>query len=188
MGTNGIPTYSNEPACETVSASICSTTTSYGLSADGQVTKTTATSVMSTCETVLGCEVSDYDSATATAVCSNPPAKRHETTPRATPASATSTMSAEPTVAPRQNDDCEDPTADILVYMSLRQWSDAHVAPVVALLEERGVSYKRFRTDAVDGGYTPFLHVNSCPESLRRALEDMNQVREFRYFCCELPL
>ncbi|KAK7710225.1 Glucan endo-1,3-alpha-glucosidase agn1 [Diaporthe eres] len=159
----------------TVSASICSTTTSYGLSADGQVTKTTATSVMSTCETVLGCEVSDYDSATATAVCSNPQAKRQETTPRATPASATSTMSAGPTIAPRQNDDCEDPTADILVYMSLRQWSDAHVAPVVALLEERGVSYKRFRTDAVDGGYTPFLHVNSCPESLRRALEDMSQ-------------
>lgn len=140
---------------------------------------------MSTCETVYGCEVSDYDSATATAVCSNPPARR-QPTPRANLASATSTVSAEPTVSPRQADECDDPTADIIVYMRFKKWSDAEVTPLVALLEERGVSFKRFGTDAIDGGFTPFLHVNSCPESLRLKLEQMAQVRETRYIYYKL--
>lgn len=150
------------------------------------MTKTTATTVTSTCETVYGCSVSDYDSATATAVCSNPPAKR-QATPRANTASATSALSVEPTIVPRQNDDCEDQTADTLIYMKWKQWSDAQVAPVVALLEEHGMSYKRFRTDGVDGGYTAFLHVDNCPESLRQELGQIGEVREFHYFCCQLP-
>lgn len=137
---------------------------------------------MSTCETVLGCEVSDYDSATATAVCSNPPAKR-QPTPMANPASATGPVSAGPTVAPRQADECEDPTADVIVYMKPKKWSDAELAPIVTLLGERGVSFLRFGTDAISGGYTPFLHVNNCPESLRLELSQMAQVRKFRYLC-----
>lgn len=140
---------------------------------------------MSTCETVYGCEVSDYDSATATAVCSNPPAKRQQT-PRTNSASATSTVSAEPTINPRQAGECDDPTADVIVYMRTGKWSDADVAPVVALLGERGVSYNRFGTDAINGGYTPFLHVNKCPESLRLELEQMSQVRDLHYICCRL--
>lgn len=61
-------TYSSDPEkqCETKSASICSTTTSFGVSTTGTVTRTTATATSSTCQTVYGCDVKDSATATAT--------------------------------------------------------------------------------------------------------------------------
>lgn len=182
IGTNGQPTFSEEPSCETVSASICSTTTSYGLSASGDVTKTTTTSVMSTCETIHGCSVTDYETATATAACSTAVAKRQQT-PQTIGAVPTNVAHAEATISPRQGSTCEDPKADSIVYMRDRQWSDAHVAPVLALLKERGVTYNQFSTNTIDGGYTPFLHINDCPGSLREELKQMSQVRSIFLNC-----
>jgi hypothetical protein len=90
---------------------------------------------------------------------------------------ATNVAHPEATVAPRQDDTCDDPKADSIVYMRSEQWSDAHVAPVLALLKERGATYNQFNTDAIDGGFTPFLHVSGCPQSLREELKQMPQVR-----------
>ena len=61
-------TYESDPEkqCETESASICSTTTSYGVTTTGTITSTTTTSVSSTCETIFGCDVTDSATATAT--------------------------------------------------------------------------------------------------------------------------
>lgn len=131
---------------------------------------------MSTCETIHGCSVTDYETATATAACSTAVAKRQQT-PRTNDAVATNAAHPEATITPRQGGTCEDPKKDSIVYMRDQQWSDAHVAPVIALLKERGVTYNQFSTDAIDGGYTPFLHISNCPESLRNELKKMSQVR-----------
>ncbi|KAH8678326.1 hypothetical protein BX600DRAFT_545929 [Xylariales sp. PMI_506] len=61
---NGQVTYPDEPEdCEPTSASICSTTTSFGVDGGGS---TTATQVSSTCLTIEGCYVSDYETSTTT--------------------------------------------------------------------------------------------------------------------------
>lgn len=66
IGSDLIPTYSAEPdndECETESASLCVTTASLGTSVSNQRTITT-TSHIHTCETVLGCDVSDTGTTT----------------------------------------------------------------------------------------------------------------------------
>jgi hypothetical protein len=49
--------------CETESAELCSTTTSYGLDNGGS---TTTTATTETCLTIYGCHVTDWDSTTTT--------------------------------------------------------------------------------------------------------------------------
>ncbi|RKL39951.1 hypothetical protein BFJ72_g6680 [Fusarium proliferatum] len=59
----GNPTFSSKPDdCKTETAEMCITTTSYGVSVDGTTTSTTATSTISTCGTVYGCDVKGEDS------------------------------------------------------------------------------------------------------------------------------
>ncbi|KFY94278.1 hypothetical protein V500_03359 [Pseudogymnoascus sp. VKM F-4518 (FW-2643)] len=72
IGNDNIPTYSSEPtSCKTETASICSTTTSFGVSVSNSETVTTATSTASTCTTVAGCgEENETGSATITGACS----------------------------------------------------------------------------------------------------------------------
>ncbi|KAF5254452.1 hypothetical protein FANTH_710 [Fusarium anthophilum] len=58
VGPGNTPTFSEEPtACETDSAELCVTSTSYGVSVDATVTTTVASGVVSTCGTVYGCKV-----------------------------------------------------------------------------------------------------------------------------------
>ncbi|KAK3368019.1 hypothetical protein B0H63DRAFT_565848 [Podospora didyma] len=78
IGPDRVPTYSPKPSdqpdgeCETESAEICATRTSYGVSVSSTVTSTTLTSVMSTCATVYGCSVSDSGTtATTTGACTS---------------------------------------------------------------------------------------------------------------------
>lgn len=49
IGADHVPTYTEQQSCETISASICSTSTSYGLSVSGTATVTTTSNVASTC-------------------------------------------------------------------------------------------------------------------------------------------
>ncbi|CVK84283.1 uncharacterized protein FPRN_01897 [Fusarium proliferatum] len=61
VGPGNAPTFSSEPtACETDSAELCVTSTSYGVSIDATVTTTVASGVVSTCGTVYGCKVRGY--------------------------------------------------------------------------------------------------------------------------------
>ncbi|KAH7121867.1 hypothetical protein B0J13DRAFT_159288 [Dactylonectria estremocensis] len=75
VGPDHVPTFSSEPTeCETESAEMCITSTSYGVSIGESVTSTTATEVISTCGTVFGCNVDDSDAtATATSVTTGAP-------------------------------------------------------------------------------------------------------------------
>ncbi|KAF5556835.1 hypothetical protein FPHYL_7866 [Fusarium phyllophilum] len=58
VGPGNTPTFSGEPtACETDSAELCVTSTSYGVSIDATVTSTVVSGVVSTCGTVYGCKV-----------------------------------------------------------------------------------------------------------------------------------
>lgn len=67
VGPDGVPRYPEKPtSCETRSASLCSTTTTFGIESGGR--RTTATEVKSVCATVYGCQVSDENEATATDV------------------------------------------------------------------------------------------------------------------------
>jgi hypothetical protein len=63
IGIDDVPTFSEEPtSCETETATIFLTTTSYGVSA----TDTTATQVLSMSDIVIGCDVQDQTSTTTT--------------------------------------------------------------------------------------------------------------------------
>ncbi|KAH7121439.1 hypothetical protein EDB81DRAFT_813954 [Dactylonectria macrodidyma] len=75
VGPDHVPTFSSEPTeCETESAEMCITSTSYGVSIGDSVTSTTATQVISTCGTVFGCNVEDSDTtATVTSVTTGAP-------------------------------------------------------------------------------------------------------------------
>ncbi|KAF7551883.1 hypothetical protein G7Z17_g4720 [Cylindrodendrum hubeiense] len=60
VGPDHVPTFSEEPTeCETETAEMCVTSTSYGVSVGNGVTSTTATQVTSSCGTVYGCDVED---------------------------------------------------------------------------------------------------------------------------------
>ncbi|KAF4459086.1 glycoside hydrolase family 18 [Fusarium albosuccineum] len=66
IGNDHKPTYEDEPtSCETKSATIHVTTTSYGVSISGTVTSTTTSRVLETSNVILGCDVED-DEATET--------------------------------------------------------------------------------------------------------------------------
>ncbi|KAL5342159.1 hypothetical protein BJX70DRAFT_395132 [Aspergillus crustosus] len=68
IGGDGKPSpFPDKPEpCETEMASLCSATTSYGVTDDGTTTKTTTTSTGETCYTILGCHVEDEDDSTTT--------------------------------------------------------------------------------------------------------------------------
>ncbi|KAH7139640.1 hypothetical protein B0J13DRAFT_638583 [Dactylonectria estremocensis] len=65
IGPDRQPTFPPKPSngpdgeCETESAELCATRTSYGVSVSGEQTTTTNTQVLSTCGTVYGCNVRD---------------------------------------------------------------------------------------------------------------------------------
>ncbi|KAF7557904.1 hypothetical protein G7Z17_g214 [Cylindrodendrum hubeiense] len=65
IGPDRIPTFPAKPTdgpddgCETETAELCATMTSYGVSISSEETKTTTTQVLSTCGTVYGCKVED---------------------------------------------------------------------------------------------------------------------------------
>lgn len=66
IGNDYKPTYEDEPtSCETKSATIHVTTTSYGVFISGTVTATTTSRVLETSNVILGCDVED-DEATET--------------------------------------------------------------------------------------------------------------------------
>ncbi|KAM5385383.1 hypothetical protein ACJZ2D_001024 [Fusarium nematophilum] len=65
VGHDGKITYPEEPGCETESASLCSTTTFRSETIVGPSTST-VTRVSSDCETIYGCSVSDWETATQT--------------------------------------------------------------------------------------------------------------------------
>ncbi|XXH02384.1 mitochondrial Homoaconitase [Hypoxylon texense] len=71
IGKDNVPTYSDKPtSCETESATILLTTTSFGVSTSNSATVTTATQVLSTSSVILGCDVEDESStSTTTASC-----------------------------------------------------------------------------------------------------------------------
>ncbi|KAF5671647.1 hypothetical protein FDENT_10823 [Fusarium denticulatum] len=61
VGPGNTPTFSGEPtACETDSAELCVTSTSYAVSIDATVTATVSSGVVSTCGTVYGCKVRSH--------------------------------------------------------------------------------------------------------------------------------
>ncbi|RSL98939.1 hypothetical protein CEP52_010061 [Fusarium oligoseptatum] len=76
VGPKQTPTFSEEPTeCETESAELCVTSTSYSVTVDATTTSTVASDVISTCGTVYGCKVEDVDqsaTATATSTASSP--------------------------------------------------------------------------------------------------------------------
>lgn len=69
IGTDSLPTYQPKPSdgpddgCKTETAEVCLTSTSFGVDT---ASVTTTSSVLSTCATIFGCDVTDSASATAT--------------------------------------------------------------------------------------------------------------------------
>ncbi|KAF2159857.1 hypothetical protein M409DRAFT_60451 [Zasmidium cellare ATCC 36951] len=62
IGPDHLPTYtptSSPTSCETQTAELCATRTSYGVSNSGGVTVTTTSQVLSTCATIAGCNAQD---------------------------------------------------------------------------------------------------------------------------------
>ncbi|RSL95923.1 hypothetical protein CDV31_013702 [Fusarium ambrosium] len=76
VGPKQTLTFSEEPTeCETESAELCVTGTSYSVTVDATTTSTVASDVISTCGTVYGCKVEDVDqsaTATVTSMASSP--------------------------------------------------------------------------------------------------------------------
>jgi hypothetical protein len=71
IGNNNVPTYSDEPtSCETSSATMFLTTTSFEVSA----TQTTATQILSTSSIIIGCDIQDQSSAATTTTSACPTA------------------------------------------------------------------------------------------------------------------
>jgi hypothetical protein len=69
IGNDRLPTYSpteKPSSCETKTATLWATTTSYGVSVSGKATVTTASQVVSTSAKVVGCNVQDEDSSATT--------------------------------------------------------------------------------------------------------------------------
>jgi hypothetical protein len=68
IGPNLKPTYPHEEpkGCQTKTAELCYTTTSYDLSTSDRSTKTTATHTKSSCAPIIGCNVQDESTTTTT--------------------------------------------------------------------------------------------------------------------------
>ncbi|KAK4210470.1 hypothetical protein QBC37DRAFT_390473 [Rhypophila decipiens] len=78
IGPDGDPTFPPKPIngpegeCETKSAELCLTRTSFGMTVSDGATMTTTTAVLSTCATVFGCNVQDVSvTATSTGGCTS---------------------------------------------------------------------------------------------------------------------
>ncbi|KAM7214287.1 Peptidase S8/S53 domain containing protein [Rhypophila decipiens] len=78
IGPDGNPTFPPKPTngpegeCETKSAELCLTRTSFGMTISDGATMTTTTAVLSTCATVFGCNVQDASvTATSTGGCTS---------------------------------------------------------------------------------------------------------------------
>jgi len=75
IGPDKSPIFPPEPTdgpkkCSKQTAEFCATTTKYGVSTSDTITKTTSTSVLSTCGTITGCAVTDSSTtATKTTTC-----------------------------------------------------------------------------------------------------------------------
>ncbi|PHH91606.1 hypothetical protein CDD83_11010 [Cordyceps sp. RAO-2017] len=66
IGPDHVPSFSSEPTkCETKTAEICVTSTSYGVSISASATSTIRTQVLSTCGQIYGCGVEDTATSTA---------------------------------------------------------------------------------------------------------------------------
>lgn len=141
-----------EEQCETKSASICSTSTSFGVTTTGTITSTTTTAVSSTCETVFGCDVTD----TAT----------DTTTTSITGACALPTQPSGALNARQYDPECG---ANAIVYPTDRY----DVVNIRTLLTEYAGEYEEVGSTA--GGYTSFFWVpdmdadtmQKCIESVR---------------------
>ena len=95
--------YPDEPEnCTPKSASLCSTTTSFGTTVSQGVTKTTTTKVQSTCATITGCEVQDSE-ATQTQVGGSCAPRRRQVAPRTAAAALPEVTDAPQKRAPNNN-------------------------------------------------------------------------------------
>ncbi|KAK1832080.1 pectate lyase superfamily protein-domain-containing protein [Podospora conica] len=128
--------------CQTETAEICRTTTSYGEVVSGTVTRTTATSTGEQCATILGCKVEDESTATTTA--------------------SACTVSPHPQRVRRQ-DGSESPCdtwqgMDAVVYPS----DPKNVAGIRNWLTEENLRFTEARAPSVgDSGFTAFFYVES---------------------------
>ncbi|PMD22888.1 hypothetical protein NA56DRAFT_77873 [Hyaloscypha hepaticicola] len=119
IGNNNVPTYSDEPtSCETSSATMFLTTTSFEVSA----TQTTATQILSTSSIIIGCDIQDQSSAATT-------------TTSACPTAATTCSGAVITLSIDSNDppltiilDTNDALATSVYDFVMSFWSDEDAA------------------------------------------------------------
>ena len=176
------------PQCDTQTAHLCQTTTSFGITVSGTLTKTTTTAVGSVCATVLGCGLEDDDSTKTTskvAECTPPPARR------ALPPLANRAANPDPIVTyfpdpanpakPSPNDPkdwaddmkCASNGADHILYP--KKYKNGDVSAIRRRLALSGLVFYEIRSEILD--FTAYFHIENLPKPFQEKLAKMSGVR-----------
>ncbi|KAH9896206.1 hypothetical protein F4778DRAFT_793935 [Xylariomycetidae sp. FL2044] len=202
VGSDGVPTdIPDKPsACETESASMCGTTMSYGVGAGGS---TTTTAVVSTCHTIYGCHLTDWEetSTTTGATCYPTNVVAARTLPATNQAAATVTASTSDTGSEERAPPTGIPRAHLLVSRAdeddkaswaddkaiARDW-DCQRSDVVIYCENpwscdtlsermEGIAseIKVTRIATASSDFTAFFHVEGLPSVLFERIREMSE-------------
>ncbi|KFY05268.1 hypothetical protein O988_00131 [Pseudogymnoascus sp. VKM F-3808] len=175
IGPDHQPTYSSEPpdeSCKTETASICSTTVTYLVTTTDGTTSTTATSTISDCESVYGCDVtySGVTSRTTSVAVCTPSA----TNPAKVRRSGNEITDEDPVPLRRREDNCVDLGA--IVYPH----GPRDVGGVPSALQRERLVYQTIGATHPDN-YVAYYWVQSLPESIKSEIETFDLADAYYY-------
>ncbi|ETS74683.1 hypothetical protein PFICI_13167 [Pestalotiopsis fici W106-1] len=175
IGANGVATYpENKPTdCTSSTADVCITTTSFSATVTGQTTRT-ATSVVSTCTPIVGCNVEDDDSTTSVTTIDSCTALTQ--LGRRAEATATASASERHELSARAGEACT--KDDIIIYpVSIDDRSNPSVYTIESYLQELGYDgllntpnvkklWEETEVAGIPEEYTAFFFVRDVPTFL----------------------
>ncbi|KAK7943020.1 Glucan 1-3-beta-glucosidase [Apiospora aurea] len=165
IGSNGEVTYPKEQPtdCETQTAELCSTTTSFGVTVSDGTSKTTTTATPERCTTIVGCNAEDDEGATTT---SDVDACTIDLSPRTAAATApVATTTATATEGPDRRDEKiqrRAPPADGLDHAILYPANPRRVDGILAFLQRFGYATRTRQITAA--GFTAFFFITNMQE------------------------
>ncbi len=149
-----IPEPEKPTKCETETAEICRTTTSFGLSVSGTVTKTTTTKTAEQCATIFGCKVEDQaTTVTTVSACTVSPRPRlARSAPRIRGAAAEAAPTGE--VQRRADPPAQcGPLEDVVVF----PLDPFNVASIRNYITQEGFKFTEVKSDKA--GFTAYFYI-----------------------------
>ena len=197
-------TWEDKPTdCVEELATMCETTTSFGVTTIKGTPTTTMTATPSVCQTILGCDLEDEDKTKTTtkgAACTKPPKARAERIGKRAPVPSTASNNPVASFYPKTPGGWPDVTGE-------PSWDDdwdgcelgrpaicvpvdngkRHSEPIRRRLMKSGVEFKEIRSEELD--HTGYFYIDSLPQSFldklinwKRPVSPLSQPRPYNLF------